>query len=98
MITQKAISAKIEHGVLEELERESFASGKKKNRIINDAIRMYIEIQDLKRYLECIRNVKQKQLVVLKSLTKVDARSVAVVMHGFDYYDALTMEVIDNQK
>lgn len=54
MITQKAISAKIEHGVLEELERESFMSGKKKNRIINDAIRMYIDMQDFKRYLGCV--------------------------------------------
>lgn len=54
MITQKAISAKIEHGVLEELERESFTSGKKKNRIINDAIRLYVDMQDLKRYLACV--------------------------------------------
>ena len=54
MINQKSISAKIEHRVLEELERESFTSGKKKNRIINDAIRMYIDMQDLIRYLDCV--------------------------------------------
>lgn len=60
MITQKAISAKLEHEVLEELERESFTSGKKKNRIINDAIRMYVDMQDLKRYLACIRTESQR--------------------------------------
>lgn len=93
MINQKAISAKIEYEVLEALERESFTSMKKKNRIINDAIRMYVDMQNLKRYLACVRNTKKQQLMVLNTLTKHDARYVAVVMSGFDYYESLRDEV-----
>lgn len=80
MITQKAISAKIEHGVLEELERESFASGKKKNRIINDAIMMYVEFQDLRRYLACIRTESQRFDMTCDILEKHGLHEVTLLL------------------
>ena len=80
MVNQKAISAKIEHGVLEELERESFASGKKKNRIINDAIRMYVEFQDLNRYLACIMSESQRFNMTYSMLEKHGLHEVTLML------------------
>lgn len=80
MVNQKAISAKIEHGVLEELERESFMSGKKKNRIINDAIKMYVEFQYLKRYLGCIRTESQRFDMTCDILEKHGLHEVTLLL------------------
>lgn len=79
MITQKAISAKIEYGVFEELERESFTSGKKKNRIINDAIRMYVDMQDLKRYLACVKTDSKRFHMTYRILEKYGLHEIANV-------------------
>ena len=49
MISQKAISAKLYYTALEELEKESRASGLPKNRIINLAIMSYSKLADAKR-------------------------------------------------
>lgn len=77
MITQKAISAKIEYGVLEELDRESFTSGKKKNRIINDAIRMYVDMQHLERYFDCVvskrhRDSMKSEVLIRNGLARLE--------------------------
>ena len=49
MVTQKPISAKIDLSTLEELDLECHVSGRARNRVINDAIKFYIAIQDLAR-------------------------------------------------
>ena len=53
MITQTAIGCKIDCDILEELKTEAAISGKKCNRIINDAIVIYIRWVDMCRRLEC---------------------------------------------
>lgn len=49
MINQKAISAKLNYDVLEMIDNEARVSWKSRNRIINDAIRLYCDNQDLRR-------------------------------------------------
>lgn len=49
MVMQKPISAKIDLSTFEELELECFIQGRARNRLINDAIKFYIAVKDLKR-------------------------------------------------
>ena len=51
MVNQKPISAKLDYEVLHMLEQECYLSGTSKNRIINEAIRAYVAIQDSRRRL-----------------------------------------------
>lgn len=53
MITQQAICCKIDCDILAALKAEAAASGKKSNRIINDAIVMYIHWADMCRHIQC---------------------------------------------
>lgn len=46
MITQTAISVKMDAVTLEELDRECYYNGKKRNRVINDAVEHYIKYLD----------------------------------------------------
>ena len=46
MITQKAISVKMDAVTLEELDRECYFHGKKRNRVINDAVEHYMKHLD----------------------------------------------------
>lgn len=49
MIRQKPISARVDLEILHQLEQEAFASGYTKNRILNEALALYIWMQDLRR-------------------------------------------------
>lgn len=49
MINQKAISVKLNFDVLKIIDDESKVSWKSRNRIINDAIRLYCDNKDLQR-------------------------------------------------
>ena len=49
MANQIAISAKIDSWIIDKLDREIAASGKKRNRIINDALSLYFKYQDARR-------------------------------------------------
>lgn len=49
MINQKAISSKLDYTVLKMINDEARVSLKSRNRIINDAIRLYCDNQDLQR-------------------------------------------------
>lgn len=51
MINQKAISAKLNYDVLKMIDEEARVSWKSRNRIINDAIRLYCDNQDLQRLI-----------------------------------------------
>lgn len=50
MITQKAISAKIDADLLQELDEECRLYGGTRNRRINNAIRLYLDNEDKQRY------------------------------------------------
>lgn len=53
MVNQKAISAKLDYRVAEQLEKEAYTSAMNKNRIINIAVEHYVEFRDLQRRLRC---------------------------------------------
>lgn len=53
MITQTAIGCKLDCDTLEELKTEAATSGKKCNRIINDAITLYVHWADMCRRIGC---------------------------------------------
>ena len=56
MVNQIAISAKIDYWINAQLQSEITASGKKRNRIINDALRLYFEYQDARRWDRACRH------------------------------------------
>ena len=49
MVTQKAISFKIDEYLLEELDKEVSLGWMKRNRHINEAIKFYLEYKDARR-------------------------------------------------
>lgn len=53
MITQKSISCKLDNYTYESLKEESHVSGRKVNRIINNAIILYIRWVDMCRRIQC---------------------------------------------
>lgn len=60
MINQKAISVKIDYGILHDLEQEVSASGINRNKLINRAIRYYIRSKDAQRqYMSKIMSDKE---------------------------------------
>lgn len=50
MITQTPISLKIDSAVLERLNEEAKDSWKSRNKLINEAVEMYLELMDVQRY------------------------------------------------
>lgn len=50
MITQTPISLKIDSAVLERLNEEAKDSWKSRNKLINEAVEMYLELMDAQRY------------------------------------------------
>lgn len=53
MITQIPIGCKLDADILAALKAEAAASGRKANRIINDAVVMYIHWADICRHIQC---------------------------------------------
>lgn len=53
MVNQTLVSLKIDSWVLQELDKEILVSGKRRNRIINEAISLYIEYQRARRADRC---------------------------------------------
>lgn len=60
MITQTPISLKIDSYLLEEIDREVSLGYKKRNRIINEAIRMYLDAKDTKRRWKLATSIEDK--------------------------------------
>lgn len=50
MITQTPISLKIDTAVLEKLNEEANTTWKSRNKLINEAVEMYLELIDAQRY------------------------------------------------
>lgn len=70
MITQKPISLKIDYKLLDDLDKEASLGWRKRNWHINQAIALYLEVQDLNRRLKCISELSYKQDQVNKFLRK----------------------------
>lgn len=60
MVTQKAISARIDKKLLEELDLEVSIGTGNRNKIINDAIRFYIDYLDTMRRMTVMTNQNEQ--------------------------------------
>lgn len=70
MVTQKPISLKIDTELLQELDKEARLGWRKRNCIINQAIALYLDVQDLNRRLNCYQDASLKHDEVEKFLRK----------------------------
>lgn len=70
MVTQKPISLKIDTKLLQELDAEVALGWRKRNAIINKAIRLYLSLQDCRRMVSCIGNPDMKVDEVCRWLQK----------------------------
>lgn len=64
MVTQKAISLKIDTKLLQELDREASLGILKRNGHINRAIKCYLSLQDAKRMAKCYQEPSIKRRVL----------------------------------
>lgn len=60
MVTQKPISAKIDTSLLAELDKEVALGWRKRNWHINQAIALWLEVQDLNRKIKCLGDQSSK--------------------------------------
>lgn len=72
MINQIPISVKIDAHIWKELEQEVSLGYKNRNRIINDAIRIYVEFQDLRRKIKCSADLSSKKRLIRSFLDRWD--------------------------
>lgn len=61
MVNQKPISLKIDHELLEMLDKEVTCGFRKRNWHINEAIRIYLELQDCRRMYKCVGSDQEKK-------------------------------------
>ena len=64
MVTQKPISLKIYTDLLEELDYEASLGWRKRNAIINDAIRYYLKLKDARRLYKAVVLDKNQEKVL----------------------------------
>lgn len=64
MVTQKPISLKIDINLLEELDTEVSLGWRKRNAIINDAIRYYLKLKDARRLYKAVILDKNQEEVL----------------------------------
>lgn len=48
-VNQQAISARLDYDVLHMVDQESYSTGIPRNRIINDALKLYVAVADARR-------------------------------------------------
>lgn len=68
MVTQKPICLKIDTELLEQLDEEVRLGYRTRNRVINQAIALYLEVLDMNRRVICYHNETMKQDEVEKFL------------------------------
>ena len=68
MITQKPICLKIDYDLLNELDSEVELGWRKRNWHINQAIRIYLSLQDCRRLYKCVDSDSNKAEVLNKWL------------------------------
>lgn len=70
MITQTPISLKIDSSLLEKLNEEANTTWKSRNKLINEAVEMYLELKDAQRYQryqdKTERKVSKEALMFIK--------------------------------
>lgn len=88
MITTKAISAKIDADLLQELDEECRRYGGTRNRRINNAIRLHLDTEDKERY--------RAYHASCGSMADLDKRCTAekYILNSMTDYEALTLENI----
>lgn len=87
MVNQISISAKIDSSIIDELEKEIAASGKKRNRIINDALRIYFKYQDARRWdLACHHVGNQPDRHVIEFMKDMLHERANVYLDLIDYH------------
>lgn len=85
MINQKAISAKLDFDVLKMIDHESKVSLKQRNRIINDAIRLYCNNQDLQRTIRAHgRASEEARIAAAQYLKRYVCPEAHVYVHMID--------------
>ena len=70
MVTQKAISLKIDTKLLQDLDAEVSLGWRKRNGHINRAIACYLSLQDAKRRAKCCSELQEKRLILDEWLRK----------------------------
>lgn len=88
MITQKAISAKIDADLLQELDEECRLYGGTRNRRINNAIRLHLDTEDKERY--------RSYHASCSFIVDLDKRCTAekYILNSMTDYEAFTIENI----
>lgn len=61
MVTQKAICVKLDTYTLEQLDKEVSLGWKKRNRLINEAVSLYLELLDRKRRVSSYQDLSDKE-------------------------------------
>lgn len=87
MITQKPISLKIDTSLLEELDREVALGWRKRNGLINEAVRTYLILADSRRRIRAYGSVED-QVRELDQLIKK-------LLPGLAYLDASRKYILD---
>lgn len=64
MVNQISICVKVDVGLAKDLESEISLGWQKRNRLINEAIRCYLELKDKQRVLSCTPNQEQQRKIV----------------------------------
>lgn len=70
MVTQKAICVKLDTYTLEQLDKEVSLGWKKRNRIINEAVSLYLELQDRKRRVRSYQDPSDKEYQVCEFIRR----------------------------
>lgn len=86
MITQKPISLKIDAHLLEELDKEVSLGWRKRNALINEAIRTYLVLADSRRRIKSYGSIDD-QVRELKQLVKK-------LLPGTIYLDAVEKYIL----
>lgn len=63
MVTQVPISVRMDFSTLEELDLEASLGEGKRNRLINDAVRMYMDYLDTRRYAKQEDETGERELI-----------------------------------
>lgn len=85
MVTQKPISLKIDTGLLERLDNEAGQTWKSRNRLINEAIDMYLDLRDTQRYQRLEESQGRK--VSQEALRFIKKNLVSNVQYFLDVID-----------
>lgn len=62
MVTQKAISARIDKKLLKDLDLEVSIGTGNRNKIINDAIRLYLDLLDTRRRSDIMSDLTERRI------------------------------------